>query len=210
MNNSSNPKGAKLFGLFSVSSSDEDVRLIKRIQKGDERAFEEFYMKYRSPLYSYFSAHATSVSLAEELLQETFLKIAQNSASFAFESKVSTWLWSIARNKMIDHWRSAQHQQETLSESLISEDGEMEDVAAELESAEFLLIQQAQTKAVEECLDELARNQKDAVLLRSHSELTYEEIARALSLSVSAVKSLLVRAKDKLMNCLKRGGHHEA
>lgn len=201
---------AKLFSLFSVTSSDEDVRLIKRIQKGDEAAFEEFYLKYRKPLFSYFSGHASSVSLAEELLQETFLKVAQNCAGFAFESKVSTWLWAIARNKMIDHWRSAQHQQDQLSESLTTDEGEEHDLAAEIDSAESSLIQQSQTKAVEKCLDELAPNQKDAVLLRSHSELSYDEIAHTLSLSVSAIKSLLVRAKDKLMNCLKRGGHHEA
>ena len=62
-------------------------------------------------------------------------------------------------------------------------------------------------RALKACLEELPLPQKDAVLLRSHAELAYEDIAQQLSTTVSAVKSLLVRAKDKLLDCLKRGGH---
>lgn len=86
----------------------------------------------------------------------------------------------------------------------------LEDIDSGIETAEELLIKKSDEKGLRHCIEELSPNQKESLLLRIYSDLSYEEISRILELSVSAIKSLLVRSKEKLINCLKNGGHHEA
>lgn len=183
---------------------------MKRVQESDYAAFEELYMKYKKPIYSYFLAKTTSKEEAEELLQDTFMKVLDKKNSFRFESKFSTWLWTLSRNLFIDKYRS-NYQHESKIESLENDERfSIEDIDSDLDTAETLLIQKYEEKGIKNCIDELPTNQKEAILLKIYSDLSYEEISRELTLSVAAVKSLLVRSKDKLINCLRSGGHHEA
>lgn len=202
-------KVSKLFNLFSVESKDEDVVLMQRLQSGDFASFEELYMKYRKPIYSYFFAKTSSVEEAEELLQDTFMKVLDKKHSFRFESKFSTWLWTLSRNLFIDKYRSDyQHQgnfevQDSENESIV------ENLDSGLDSAEEMLIKKAEEAGLKKCIDELSDNQKESLLLKIYSDLSYDEISKNLGLTVSSIKSLLVRSKEKLLNCLKNGGHHE-
>jgi RNA polymerase sigma-70 factor (ECF subfamily) len=207
-----NPKKSQLLqllDLFSVSSKDEDYSLMEKLQKGDLNAFERLYMKYRIPLYSYFLGQAHSPSHAEEFLQDTFSKVIEHKDSFKFESKFSTWLWSIARNIMIDYWRSSGHQLHKLTINGEFSETELATLESPLTNDETQLIEKSEDQALKDCMDELSHQQKESILLRIHSDLSYEEIAKGLELTIPSVKSLIVRAKQKLINCLKRGGHHE-
>jgi RNA polymerase sigma-70 factor (ECF subfamily) len=74
-------------------------------------------------------------------------------------------------------------------------------------SAEEQLIEKTDLKQIEHCLNELTKEQKEIVLLHTHSELSYKEISAQTQLSIGAVKSVLFRSKVKLAECFKRGGH---
>ena len=204
------PQASKLYKLFSVQSNDEDVVFMKRVQQGDYKAFEELYMKYRKPIYGYFLSKTKSKEEAEELLQDAFMKVLNKRDTFKFESKFSTWLWTLARNLFIDKYRADySHVQKSDSQD---EDSNVlvENLDSGLESAEVMLIKKSEEKGIRLCIEELSHNQKETLLLRIYSDMSYEEISTTLDLTVSSIKSLLVRSKEKLINCLKNGGHHEA
>jgi RNA polymerase sigma-70 factor (ECF subfamily) len=108
---------------------------------------------------------------------------------------------------MIDHWRSSGHQLDAAKLAQDETYDVLDTLESPLSSPEEEMLAASNDVAVKECLGELPLTQRDAVMLRSYSELSYEEIASQLNASVSAIKSLLVRAKEKLLECLKRGDH---
>ncbi len=196
-------KLAQLFGRSLVKHSDEE--LMRMIQDDKMEAFEELYERFRKPLFSYLTQQVKK-DQAEEILQDVFIKILENRMSFRFESKVSTWLWTVTRNKVIDHWRSAGHRMDQLAVGVTDDEGH-EYLEAELDSHEEMILKKTNRNQLDLCLEELALNQKEALMLQTQSELSMDEIGQMMNTTVSAVKSLLFRAKEKLMDCFKRGGH---
>ena len=182
---------------------------MQRLQSGDFASFEELYMKYRKPIFSYFLAKTSSIEEAEELLQDIFMKVLDKKHSFRFESKFSTWLWTLARNLFIDKYRS-DYQHQSKSDVLDCENEIIvENIDSGVDSVEEMLIKKAEEAQLKDCIDKLSANQKESLLLKIYSDLSYDEISKTLDLSVSSIKSLLVRSKNKLLNCLKSGSHHE-
>lgn len=178
---------------------------MKLIKADSHPAFTELYSRYKTPLYSYFSGLLSS-SLAEELFQETFIKILNNRMNFRFESKVKTWIWTIARNTMRDYWRSLDHKMKNSFDSLISEEGE-EIFEAQLDSSEQIILNKVTKQQLEDCINEFPADQKEIIFLHIQSELTNQEISEIVHLKVGAIKSMLFRSKEKLIDCFKRGGH---
>ena len=83
----------------------------------------------------------------------------------------------------------------------------LEDIEAPISSAEAALMENAREKAVQKCMKELTDVQREVLVLRTVSELAYEEIASMVRVSLSSVKSLIFRAKQKPLECIQRGGH---
>ncbi|MBC7538127.1 MAG: RNA polymerase sigma factor [Bacteriovorax sp.] len=178
---------------------------MKLIQLDNQPAFNELYSRYRVSVYAYFCGLIDS-TLAEELMQDTFIKVLTKRMSFRFESKVKTWVWTIAKNTLRDHWRSVDHKMKNSFDSLVTEAGD-EIFEAPLDSAEAMILKKVNQKQLEDCIKELPTDQKEVVFLHMQSELTNQEIADLSNIGVGAVKSILFRSKDKLIECFKRGGH---
>jgi RNA polymerase sigma-70 factor (ECF subfamily) len=193
----------KLFNPRYVKYSDED--LMKLILDNDISAFEELYSRYKDPIFSYLSLKLDQ-SKAEDELQEIFIKLIKNKNSFKFESKFKTWIWSIVRNSVIDVYRSAEHKNKNNFDEIIEESGE-EFLISPLSSQEELLLEKTTKAQLEICFNELSIDQKEAMILSTQSELSNAEIAKVMNVSVGAVKSMLFRSKEKLIECFKRGGH---
>lgn len=179
---------------------------MKLIQASDTNAFEVLYSRYRVPVYSYLSG-MVNPSLAEELVQETFIKVINRNSSFRFESKVKTWIWTIAKNTLQDHWRSVDHRINSSLESLHSSETGEEMYEAEIDSHEELLLKKITHEQLKACINELPEDQREIVFLHTQSELSNQEISELTGASVGAVKSVLFRCKEKLTACFKRGGH---
>ena len=194
---------AKLFINPYVSMTDEE--LMKAIQQSNYSAYTELYNRYKTPLYSYLY-RLIPRHIADELLQEIFIKVLQKNDSFRFESKVKTWIWIITKNTVRDYWRSLDHKMTHSFDQLIDEDGN-EHFASPLNSQEELFLNKVTVTQLETCINELPLDQKEIVLLHTQAELSHQEISDLTQSSIGAIKSVLFRAKEKLSECFKRGGH---
>lgn len=178
---------------------------MRLIQADNQEAFNELYARYKVPLYSYFYGLLNSV-MAEELLQECFLKVINKRSTFRFESSVKTWVWTIAKNTLRDHWRSTEHKMKNSFDQLNSEEGD-ELYSAQTDSLEEALLDKVTLVQLKACIEELPEKQREVLHLHIQSELSSQEIADLTSIGVGAIKSILFRSKDKLVACFKRGGH---
>ena len=80
-----------------------------RYQRGDRSAFAELVRRHKTPLYNFVLRLLRSPSAAEDVTQETFLRVVQRAAEFKHEARFSTWLYTIGRNLSIDHARKMKH-----------------------------------------------------------------------------------------------------
>jgi len=183
---------------------------MKLIQANDNNAFEILYSRYRIPVHSYLSGLVnsnTADTIVEELLQETFIKVITKNSTFKYESKVKTWIWTIAKNTLHDYWRSVDHRISQSLDSLHSEESGEELYASPLDSQEDLFLSKVTKQQLDACIKELPEDQREIVFLHIQSELSNQEISELTGASVGAIKSTLFRCKEKLTACFKRGGH---
>ncbi len=191
----------KLFSTSYVYKSDDD--LMKQFQAGDTMAFEQLYERYKIPLYSYICSCVNS-NVSDELFQEVMIKFLSKKESFRFESSFKTWLWTIAKNTIYDYWRSKDFSHEKLKTALTDEVNFEELPEVQMDS-EQLLLNKVTKDQLTKCIEELPSTQREIIFLHTHSELTLQEIAQITNDTVGAIKSVLFRCKDKLIQCFKRG-----
>lgn len=184
-----------------VLSSEE---LMKLVQKGDAKAFQMIYERYKLPIYNYIRGIARHDHLAEELTHETFLKVFKNALYYEPTKKFSTWLWTVARNTALDELRrkDASFYTVDLAENFRGENP-IDGLGDDATPIEEELIQRAQQQMLRDCLDALPANQREVLSLRLE-EASYDEMANLMKSSVGAIKSLLHRARKGVMDCVKR------
>ena len=149
--------------------------------------FHTVYEEYKDSVYGYLLYMTKDIQLAEDLSQETFLKIFLNLGRFKGKSSIKTWVLKIARNTFLTY---ARKKNPVLLE-------EQEIIKAAHETSEILedtIIQKIQIQEILMSLNELDRT---IILLRDYEELSYEEIASILDISAGALKSRLYRARQK-------------
>ncbi len=179
---------------------DEDIKLMLKVKGGDNSAFEVLLSKYHRAIINFIYRFIYDKDEAEDLASEVFLRIYRARKNYTPRAKFSTYIYQIAKNLALNELRrKGSHKESSLDEILLREDFRIgkhlvdnkPSALIELEKEEIIL-------AVKRAIDSLPKNQKMAVVLRRYDELSYEEIARIMGCSVSAVKSLLNRAKITL------------
>ncbi len=176
---------------------------MQKVIDEDLLAFEVIYMRYKKPVYTYLF-YKLGNDLVEEVFQDIFLKLLEKKQSFKFESKFKTWFWTMIKNTITDIYRSKDFQNAKLTEELYNEEGEeiLEDPLDFVDAINFKL----QSKNILECFENLKNEQKMALSLNLHSELTYEEIADQMNLKVGAIKTIIHRGKKAWALCLQARG----
>lgn len=179
---------------------DFDSDLVKRIKKGDEFAFEKIMSRYKKRVFNTVYRFVGNVQEAENLTQEVFLKVYQGIGSFKELSKFSTWLYRITVNLCLNEVKKTNKD----SSLLIP----LQDYHCSDDTTNFTPYQIAERKDfldfVKKTIASLPPEQKAVVILYRYEELSYQEIADALDITVSAVKSRLHRARTTLkdqINC---------
>lgn len=164
-----------------MTTDEDDAALLRRYRKGDAEAFAALYARHRLGLYRFLCGLGGDVAQAEEVFQET-------------------WLYRIARNRLIDHWRrngrrSAQH--EAFDEQLHGEalPGEAEDPLRQLSLSR-------DRERLQQALEALPGEQREVFLLRAHGDLELQEIAELTRTPAETVKSRLRYALQKLRRLL--------
>jgi RNA polymerase sigma-70 factor (ECF subfamily) len=178
-----------------------DQELMSQVKQGSQQAFRLLFENYKGPVMSYLYQMVQNRKIAEELTQESFLKVYRSRDSYEPRLKFTAWLWTIARNTALDHLR----RQSEYLDGHILEEGELS--ATELledpaPSAEESLLTHAENSQVQDCMNALTKAQKEVLLLRTVGDLSYEEIMEQLGLTLPQVKSLLNRAKTSLTRCI--------
>ncbi len=175
------------------------------VKSGDERSFELLLQKYRTPLVNFLYRMVRNRASAEDLAQEVFVRVYRARKGYVARAKFTTWLFRIATNLALNAVRDGRyHQLEiSLDQPLGSADADateapMLDVADRTPSVEQRLVEQARVAMIRQAISKLPEKQRAAVLLHKYHELDYDEIAKILECSESALKSLLFRAYEAL------------
>jgi len=185
---------------------DPDAQLMRRVQRGDRDAFAELVGRYQRPIYNFILRTVRDETEAEDLAQTTFVQVWKSAKRYRVSARFSTWLYTIARNLTLNEIRRrTRHRAESLDAAHPEHE---EQVLHQVEDKSALGPPEAVVRAelfakVEEAIGDLPENQRTALLLCREEDVSYEEIARILGVSVSATKSIIHRAREALRARLK-------
>lgn len=181
-----------------VPQPDPDLPLIQRIAGGDARALTELYTRHGANVLNYLMSYLNDRQLAEEVLQDVMLAVWNHAAKFRGESKVRTWLLTIARSRAINAGRRYSPHLTELDENFHTGD------TSPLERAEA----KTQQQALREAIRALPKFHQEILILVFYQGLSGQEAAEVLGVSVGTVKSRLHRAKDMLKRVLQSSGEN--
>ncbi len=200
-------------GAFAVSDAKHDPpdeTLMLRYQRGDRSAFTLLVRRHQGPLYNFAYRHLRITSLAEDVAQDAFARVAENAADFKHEARFSTWLYTIARNLCIDHLRKlALRRHASLDEQRGSsaEGGEGptlgEQTADERASVEREATGTELRERIERAVQALPEHQRDVFLMREVANLPFKEIATITGVPENTVKSRMRYALERLQEALR-------
>ncbi len=177
----------------------EDSKLVAKALKGDRKAFEMIVRKYEQPLTNYLGRMTGEREAALDFTQEVFIKVYCSLGSYRPAYKFSTWLFKIASNHLIDHWRKKKLPTMSLDQPVDDNDCSLTpqvpdpgpSVARKFELAEI-------RQKIERALDAIPEAFRELFVLRHVNEFSYEEIADIKSLPVGTVKNRVFQAKEML------------
>lgn len=176
----------------------EESTLLKALSGGDQEAFSYVLEQYRDHVIRICRGFVTNNEDAEDIAQEVFVQLFKSASGLRGEARLSTWLYRVAVNKALNFRRSQGEKIQRLS----TEPGKSSDLPAE-EASDQQLSANDHRKALDMALNALPENQKTAFILSKYDELSYEEIAAVMKLSLSAIQSLIFRARRNLQDSLR-------
>jgi RNA polymerase sigma-70 factor (ECF subfamily) len=192
----------------SDSRTDEtDEALMTRFQRGDRGAFTLLVQRHQSPLYNFALRQLRSTTAAEDVVQETFVRVAQSASDFKQAARFTSWLYTIARNLCIDSLRKmALRRHASLDEPGRETDGAgptLGERTADLRSnvERTALSTQIGEQVLQAVLD-LPDDQREVFLLREVSSLPFKEIAEIVGAQENTVKSRMRYALLRLQTAL--------
>ena len=184
-----------------------DADVVALAQQGRELAFRELIRRYERPVFSLVFRMVRDRETAEDLAQETFIKVLNHVDRYRPEFKFSSWLFKIANNVAIDHIRK--RHLETVSMDGSPHAGtaaEVEatsfDVSVHQESALEELESRELGSAIEQAIAKLRPEYRSCIMLRHVEGRSYEEIAATLDLPLGTVKTYIHRARHELRRAL--------
>jgi RNA polymerase sigma-70 factor (ECF subfamily) len=179
--------------------------LMARVAKGDNDAFEILVNRHQTSVLSLIYRFIGDRTRAKDLAQEVFLRVWQAARSYKPQAKFTTWIYRITANLCLNELKSSRRKkwlqflrfgdnlENTVEETLVDDTPSPED----------LLLAKERSRQIANALQSLPENQRMALILKRYDGLSYQEIAKVIGCSVSAVESLLVRAKRSLQEKLK-------
>src|SRR5881397_742360 len=191
-------------GTVGRSDEDaEDVRLMELVSGGDTSAFEELIERHQSLVAGTVARMLGSNSDVEDIAQQVFIRVWKSARRYVPRAKFTTWLLKITRNLVFNELRrTKRHAHVPLQSEPGAEDPPLKDEMNLAPDASLLEVELRRT--IEEAILQLPETQRMALVLRRYEQLSYEQIAEVLDLSVPAVKSVLFRARSELRSRLSK------
>jgi RNA polymerase sigma-70 factor, ECF subfamily len=174
-----------------------DFGVLRKAQRGDERAFSLIVRAYETPVYNYVLRLVGDRSLAEDLTQEVFLRVYQGLPRFSLRCRFTTWLFQVTKNRVLDELRA--NERRPRSVVTIDDIPPLEVLDAPVERVEAM-------DAVWRAVNDLNVDLKMALLLRDVVGLSYTEIADSLEITLATVKWRIYKAREEVQLALAREG----
>ncbi len=177
--------------------------LVEQLKKGEDAAFKQIVDSYQNMVYNTCLSIVKSEEDAEDLAQEVFVQVYQSIGSFKGESKLSTWLYRIATTKSLDHERKKKRKKRFgFVKSIFGDEAQVEVNPPDFNHPAVVLDQKENAAILMRAIDKLPENQRIAFILNKMEGLSYQEISEIMQTTVSAIESLLHRAKNNLRKIL--------
>ncbi len=175
-----------------------DLGVLRKAQRGDERAFSLILRAYETPVFNYvLRLVGGDRALAEDLTQEVFLRVYQGLPKFSLRSKFTTWLFQVTKNRVLDELRASERRPRALVA--------LDDIAP-LEVLDQPVERMEEIDALWRAVEELSTDLKMALLLRDVVGLSYTEIADSLEVTLATVKWRIYKAREEVQIALVREG----
>jgi len=175
----------------------EDVRLMLLVSGGDTAAFEQLIERHQALVAGTIGRMLGSNSEVEDIAQQVFIRVWRSAGRYVPRAKFTTWLLKITRNLVFNEMRRSKRRASVpLQIETQAEEIPLKDEAGQAPDAS--LLESELQGAIERAITALPESQRMALILRRYEELSYEEIADVLDLSVPAIKSVLFRARTEL------------
>ncbi len=174
-----------------------DLGVLRKAQRGDERAFCLIVRAYERPVYNYVLRLVGNRDLAEDLTQEVFLRVYQGLPGFSLRSRFTTWLFQVTKNRVLDELRAMERRPRSVV--AIDDIPPLEALDQPFERTETI-------DALWRAVESLSVDLKMALLLRDIVGLSYTEIADALEVTLATVKWRIFKAREEVAATLAREG----
>jgi len=180
-----------------LSLQQPDFGVLRKAQKGDERAFSLIVRAYQVPVYNYVLRLVGDRTLAEDLTQEVFLRVFQGLPKFSLRCKFTTWLFQVTKNRVLDELRASERRPRHLV--ALDDVPPLEVMDAPIELGETV-------DALWRAIEGLSTDLKMALLLRDVAGLSYSEIADSLEVTLATVKWRIYKGREDVALALAREG----
>jgi RNA polymerase sigma-70 factor, ECF subfamily len=176
---------------------DPDVELLKRVASGDDEAFRLLFERHNRLAYGVIYRQLGVQSIAEDLVQEAFLRVYRNAPKFEPTAKFTTWFYTIVTNLCLNYKRDRARDKLRLVSGK-GEEAAIENMAEAEEPDHDALDAQERSRVVREAIDALPETQRMVLILSRFEDKSYDEIAEIMQTTVPAIKSLAMRARNQL------------
>jgi len=189
--------------MAGPQDSDEDLMLA--YGAGEAGAFDTLYARHKGGVYRYILRQCRNAGIADELFQDVWMNAIRVRASYAPTAKFTTWIYTLAHNRIVDHWRAAGHMKVASIDD--DENGDARDLVESIPGAandepETRVLSGELGAQLREALDALPDEQRHAFLLQYEGGLSLAEIAELTGAGMETVKSRLRYATAKLRGAL--------
>ena len=202
----------EVFTAAPAAQTDPDAALVAAFARGDARAFETLYSAHKGGVYRYFLRSLHDAGRAEELAQDVWTSVIRAAASWQPDAKFTTWLYRLAHNRLIDHYRRSNLVAFSALDGEHGDDGSGADGDGSAPAHEYAssapepdeaLAQRRAALQVVHLVEALPPAQREALLLQIEGGLTLEEIAAVTGQGFETVKSRLRYALAKVRDGMK-------
>jgi len=189
-------ESSKVKDRFKLS----DEKLILRFQEGDINAYNELVKRYKDRLLNFVFRYFNNREQAEDVVQDTLIKLYTHASYYKNIAKFSTWIFTIAKNNALTELRKNKRKQ---TDSLWTDDGKVIDINSNDQTLDRRVQNEIAVAQLNKFLDEIPENFRMAVVLRDFQELSYDEISKILEIPIGTIKSRINRGRIQLAEKMK-------